>query len=434
VAQGGGVWISQSFSQVLNARLEANSAFGGAGGAGGGLYVAPGASSTNVTVGGSVLTGNSASGGGSAATLGGGGINVAAGVGFFTLDRSVVADNAADNGPGGGVNLMNGAGVVRHSRLLANQSNRPGAGLHAHVDPGAGTLAIFNNLVVGNVSTDPDADGAGIEIEHNTAAALTLESNTVAYNQAVANTATGQGAGLAIAPSTSPGYTFRNNLVWYNDNATVNDPLSPEPGDNLFAQAPFNAAGNNANEAFAGNAAAMPAVPQFAAGFYLQPGLSTSIDAGDGDALAAGLTAPFTTDPAGLGDGTAPNLAQIDIGFHYDKGAPGTLDAVAMTPPRSLSCASVDTFKFVPRFRDARQGQPGHRVVVELSGVAPVALGSLTTLDPRGSGSRLARDLGDGSYSVTTNGFFPGTADGTFTVYVDEEPPQTFVVTFTNAC
>ena len=73
--------------------------------------------------------------------------------------------------------------------------------------------------------------------------------------------------------------------------------------------------------------------------------------------------------------------------------------------------------------------------MVELSGVSPVILGSLTTLDPRGGGSRIARDLGDGRYAVTTSGFFSGTATGTFTVYADEQStPQTFQLTFTNAC
>ena len=75
-----------------------------------------------------------------------------------------------------------------------------------------------------------------------------------------------------------------------------------------------------------------------------------------------------------------------------------------------------------------------HRGVVELSGVDPV-LGSLMTLDPRGTGSRIARDLGDGRYAVDTSGFHLGTATGTFTVYADDQPtPQTFSLTFTNAC
>jgi len=321
---------------------------------------------------------------------------------------------------------------VRDNEFLSNESNRPGAGLHAHVNPGAsGPFDIINNLFVGNASMDADAEGAAIEIEHNAAVALKVNSNTAAYNQIVNNTSTGIGGGIAIFPSTAPGYEFSNNIVWFNDNATVSNPFAPEAGDNLFAQTPLTAAGNNVNESFAGNAATMPADPIFTQGFYLKPGVTTSIDAGDDAATgAAGLVVfPFTTDPLGSVD-TAP----VDIGFHHQRAGAGTFDAVNLETGSVNLCTGPQSVIFTPTFANAPNGEPGHLIVAEASLPGGLSLSSLTTLDPRASGSRIARDLGDGRYAVTIGGGLANNT-GSFTIYADEQLiPQSFVLNITSPC
>jgi len=343
--------------------------------------------------------------------------------------RSIIADNKATAGPGGGINLVDSAGVaIEDSKFLSNSSLNPGGGLHVH--PQALT-SIFNNLFVGNVATDAAAEGGAMELDVTSGSpGLFFESNTVAYNQT--RNSAGAGGGISIKSSPPASLALNNNNIWFNQD---NSPVTQNPGDNYLASGGMAVApsGNNVNEASltTGNLSP-PTNPAFVQGFYLDPILpSPSVDAGDNTFAGPLVSPPYTTSPDGTADSVAP---AVDIGFHHRQASSGSFDAVALTPSRSVSCASSDTFFFTPRFANAPNGEPGHLIVVELSGVTP-ALGSLSTLDPRLSGSRVARDLGDGRYAVATSGFHSGAATGTFTVYADEQPtPQTFALTFTNGC
>lgn len=327
---------------------------------------------------------------------------------------STFADNKASGGPGGGVNAIDSPDFnVESSRFLSNSSTRPGGGLHIHV-PDGGLAAAFNNLFVGNAASDIDADGGAVEIENvaATPGSVRLDSNTIAYNQVTANTAATppNGGGISVLSSNSSD-TFRNNIVWFNDNATVNDPLVPEDGDNLFFDNPLTESGNNVNEAtFLGNNVLDD--PLFTLGFYLDSG-SSSVDSGDDTAanvFFSAFAAPYTTDPSGVED-----TGIVDIGFHHIEGKPSDGAAIDVVSESAFVCSDTPGLvRFRPTFANNSEGAPGHLVViVPVSGVASAF--SLTTLAPLGDGSYLARDLGDGTYGIQAQG--SGTAD--FDVFVD---------------
>ncbi len=350
-----------------------------------------------------------------------------------TVQNATFADNHALGGPGGGLNLVDVANpLVRDSRFLSNSSSGfPGAGLHLHM---AGSATIFNNLFLGNHSdvTNPGQPGGGVEIESfQSTPVLEFSSNTVAYNQIqISGTAASGGVNVSVGSPTGA-HQFRNNVVWFNENFDVG---TVEAGENVVLDDTVSPvvfatqAGNNVNET--GFSGSINSDPLFEEGFYLFQSSCPSVNGGDAlFSTVFGAGSGFTTDAGG-----AEDAGTVDSGYHHRSASSGTFDAVALTPARGLSCASTDTFVFTPSFANAPDGEAGHLIVVELSGVDPT-LGSLTTLDPRSSGSRIARDLGDGRYAVDTSGFHLGTATGTFTVYADDQPtPQAFTVTFTNAC
>jgi hypothetical protein len=417
-AMGGGVGADTSANASMTGtevRNNTATVTGSGTAAGGGI----GSNGAGVQVSSSGIRGNTASGGAPNPPFGGGGgLYVDAG-GGLDLFGSVVADNKAPAGPGGGANLVNTSVViVSDSKFLSNSSSNPGGGLHLHPQSPSD---LFNNLFVGNVSTNAVTDGGAIEIENLApASGVSFNSNTVAWNQ-TPNNATDAGGGVSLSGTMD----FRNNIVWFNQNSS---PGTTDTGDNMRFDGSIGGSTNNVQDP--GMPGSTPANPLFVQGFFLDPlGPSPSIDAG-GDAFAGPLLGGgYTTDPAGASD-----ASPLDIGFHYDRGSAGPFDSVALTPSRTLSCASTDTFVFTPSFANAAAGEPGHLIVVELAGVTPT-LGSLMTIDPRGTGSRVARDLGDGRYAVTTSGFQSGSATGTFTVYADDQPtPRTFTITFTNAC
>lgn len=425
-ANGGGIAVLGTGANlnVDASEIFANSASGSTAGQGGGIYADGGAV---LVVRKSHIRANSASGTGIVAVNRGGGIHVGGAASIAFIEDSVFASNTAADGPGGGFNAVNIASVtVRNSKFLSNSSTRPGAGLHIHA---GGSVEVFNNLLVGNASSDADADGAGMEIEHLDAP-MFVNSNTVAYNQLTNNTTTGAGGGVSISPSSSS-YEFRNNIVWFNDNATVDNPRSPQAGDNLSLAAPFTASGNNANEtSFSGNGAGQPADPLFTLGFYLAQLGSPSVNGGDDAATGASslVNSLFTTDPAGASD--API---VDIGVHHRKPSSGDLTAFADVNPVSGStigpCSTTVTL--TPAGAAGPLG-PGRLIVVEET--APFAsLNSLTTLDPRANGSRIAKDLGDGRYEVGVS--LTGSGALTLNVYADENPtPQTISYDANFAC
>lgn len=448
-AAGGGIYMTEGSLTLTRSHVVGNQASGiGAAAAGGGLYVE--AAGLGVLIEDSEFKGNKVfgdstmTGSGGAIHLEGStfldfymefsrilgnqtsGLNVVSsgGAGLYVGGNSRVltvtslfADNHASGGPGGGINAVDTPDFgLEHSQLLSNSSTRPGGGLHMHV-PASGLGRAFNNLLVGNVATDGDADGGAIEIENGAGGSLKLDSNTVAFNQLTGN-AGALGGGVSVF-STNAADTFRNNIVWFNDNATVTDPLNPQAGDNLFFDNALDASGNNVHEAgFTGNG--VLADPLFRLGFYLDPS-STSVDAGDDTAVNVffgGFAAPFTTSPDGSAD-----AATVDIGFHYMLGK--AADALvtgtsAFAVSASVGCPAASVHV---SFATAEGPLgPGHLVTAENLAGGTGALSGLTALDPRGSGSVLAVDQGDGNYRFDLSGGQGVTY--TFDAYVDGDGPH----------
>ncbi|HUR41357.1 MAG TPA: tandem-95 repeat protein [Verrucomicrobiae bacterium] len=395
-AQGGGIAIASASATLIDVFVEGNSATGaGVNIFGGGIFC--GGCTLQVQRG--LVRENLSDG------QGGG---LIAGVGSdAVVTATTFASNTSTNGPGGGANFVDNAStLIEDSRFLSNRSNGPGAGLHIHA---GGSTTVQNNLVVGNVSTDPDADGAGMEIEHNVPALMLVNSNTVAYNQARGNATDGQGAGVSIGPSTS-NYELRNNIIAFNDNANAGG-----AEDNLFVDsvAGISTAGNNVRGSnFSGNFQAGGDDPLFVKGFYLDPGVSSSIDAGD--TLASSIFDPeYTTHPDASTDGGA-----IDIGYHHR--APAKVAAGFLGPPSQICGAGFPAvFKFFPGFDGFTTSDAGHFVRVAVAS-GTLTLDSLTGLEPLGPNTRVARDHGNGMYSVIFTG--GSTAPFTLDVYIDDNP------------
>ncbi|MGQ0587254.1 MAG: LamG domain-containing protein, partial [Gammaproteobacteria bacterium] len=415
--QGGGMYVTQSFGTIVNSEFRDNlSNTTGSGGGGGALYVAPGATATNVTVNDSKFIDNTANGGPAAATHGGGAINVQ-GAGptvIVTIERSLFAGNRGNNGPGGAINLIDvGVSTVRDNMFLANSSLRPGGGLHLHP---TGPAEIFNNLFIGNVSTDTVTDGGAVEIENLVSDPnVNFNSNTVAWNQ-TPNNASDAGGGVSFSVFVN----FHNNIAWFNQNSS---PGTTDAGDNMRFDGSVGASANNVEDP--GMPGSTPTLPRFQQGFYLDPVTpSQSVDTGDNAFAGPLLGAPYTTHPNG-----SPDATPVDIGFHYRQPSAGAMISVADAP---LFSCSVNAVVFRPVFANAASGEPGHLIAAEFSGVGGT-MDSLTTIAPRGGSSRMARDLGDGRYAVNVSGAGSGTA--TFTIYADDQAtPQTFQVEFDGGC
>lgn len=396
------------------------------GGRGGAIYV--GGGTLNVE-GGKFLSNQANNFASPLATNGGGAIYAEGSNASALIRNSSFADNSAFAGPGGAINLIDIATMsVEDSQFLSNQSTRPGGGLHIHQNAlPSNPTHVLNNLFVGNVTTDPVTEGGAIEIEHSLGV-LRINGNTVAYNQMVNDATTGVGGGVSVSPVN--GTEFGNNIVWFNDNATAGGAL--EPGDNFFAGGTFAAAptGNNVNDSQAqGNGAGLPSDPLFAQGFYLAQTGNPSVDGGDDSAVGAVtlLNPPYSTNGSGAKD-TSP----VDIGFHHQSAGAGPLVSVTTDAPTTCGVHVIQ-----PSFQNRPAGEPGHLIGVATSSFAPpitaVFLSSLTTLDPPGAATVIARDLGDGRYAFGATADQSG--DVTFEIYADEDPtPQSVIFTVPGGC
>jgi glycosylphosphatidylinositol phospholipase D len=381
LAAGGGLSVdSLATLEVHTSEIRSNTASGVSTSLGSGGGIA--AVNASLLVDDSVIKANTASAQVVSPPLGGGGGVYGDGGAFVTLQRNIIADNKASAGPGGGVNLVDTAGVaIEDSKFLSNSALRPGGGLHVHPN---GSTSVFNNLFVGNVSTDTTTDGGGLEVENLAGApGVTINSNTVAWNQVINDT--GQvGGGVSLAFGS---LDFRNNIVWFNQNGS---PGTVEAGDNMvFSSISVGGTGNNIDDTGMPGSTTTP--PLFVQGFYLDTP-SLSIDAGDTPFAGPLLNPPYTTDPAG-----APDSTPLDIGFHYRGTSAGSFDGVIGEPP--VTCGQ---HIIRPRFSNRPQGEPGH-----LIGVHPltaVSLGSRTTIDPPGASDVIAWDRGDGTYAFAASG------------------------------
>jgi VCBS repeat-containing protein len=453
-AEGGGIYMSDGSLTLDKVQLYNNIADNPSTGQarGGGLYVE--AAGIGIVIDESFVSGNAANCTGSVTGCAGGGIYLAGsaqvlfdltrtkflnnstsggvspdsgGAGLYAQGDSrlaisgvLFADNRANNGPGGGINAMEPTEIdTSDSLFLSNASLRPGGGLHIH--SGANVSDTFNNLFVGNVSTDTVTDGGAVEIENPLLGpSPTFTSNTVVWNQ-TPNTATDAGGGVSFSNQAD----FYNNIVWFNQNSS---PTTTDTGDNMRWDGSLGALGNNVQDP--GMPGSITSDPLFVGGLYLDPDApSPSIDAGDNSRAGQLLNGDYWTNPAGT-----PDSAPVDMGYHYTVSA-ATLDFV--NSPNPLVCPSSATrdIDVVPHFTggSGQTVQPGHVVAVKFTaGTAPSSVTALTTLQPQGTGSVLARDMGDGRYRFTVSG---GTAGSTtLTVYVDDFPSQPIPVQFTDGC
>jgi VCBS repeat-containing protein len=337
----------------------------------------------------------------------------------LSVSAAVFADNRANNGPGGGINAMQPTEIdTSDSLFLSNSSLRPGGGFHLH--SGANASDTFNNLLIGNVSTDTTTDGGAVEIENPTLGpSPTFYSNTVAWNQ-TPNNANDAGGGVSFSNQAE----FHNNIVWFNQNSS---PTTTDTGDNMRWDGSLGALGNNVQDP--GMPGSISSNPLWVGGFYLDPDApSPSIDAGNNALAGQLLNGDYWTNPAGTPDG-----APLDSGYHYTVTA-ATLDFVDSPNPTVCPASATRDIDVVPHFTggDGQTVQPGHVVGIKITtGVIP-ALSSLSTLQPQGAGSVLARDLGDGTYRFTLTGGSDGTS--IVEVYVDDFPVETFVISYISTC
>ena len=413
-AVGGGIGVDSSAALTMNnTEVRHNTAIAAAAAQAGGGGI--GGTGADLQIDGSVIKGNSSSGGIVAPPLGGGGgIYMDAG---STLDMSntIVADNKADAGPGGGINYVDsGFVLIEDSKFLSNSSLNPGGGLHIHPQ---GLTSVFNNLFVGNVATDSVAEGGAMELDVETGnPTLSFDSNTVAYNQTPASSAVGGGISVKSTPPAT--LSANNNNIWFNQDISQ----TANAGDNYQVSGALtvNLSGDNIDEAgLAGNIRLNPA---FVQGFYLDPILpSASINTGNNTFAGPVVSPPYTTNPNGTADSSSP---AVDIGFHHQSASAGSFVAVS---DESQNCGESI---IRPAFANAPSGEPGHLITVHPQ--AAVSLGSLTTIDPAGPGDVIAWDRGDGSYAFLVSGV-GGPVD--FEIYADEQPTARIISLFVpNGC
>jgi len=362
---------------------------------GGGFYVDTG---SDLRIDNSVISANTAPDGGGGMVLG-----------ALTMTNCNIGGNIATGAVdgGGGLLLRNSLPItVTDSVISGNYAEENGGGLM--LDLVTADQTIKNNLIVGNANNNSDGGGLhGGDI--NVGPTIVIESNTIAWNQSLANN---RGGGILLTNRFDTGAT-RNNILWFNDDGT----LGVDANDSFFDQSAsgpieFNnieldpTAGANNNQGVD---------PLFESGFYLNPG-SPSVNAGSMTAAAAGLGAPYTTDVSGSGD-----AGTLDQGYHHDGADIGAADNAALV---KFGCAVPGELEvqFMPNLFVSGMGTvnigPGHLVAVriapsDLSGAVIDDRSSVTYLQPDGAGSRLAVDLGNDAYRISAFDFAvsPATVD-----------------------
>lgn len=291
---------------------------------------------------------------------------------LVNIEDSIVTTNVADGvspnyGKGGAVYGGSSGVNIKNSRIFAN-SGQIGAGIAA-----GGTLNVFNSLFSGN-----NATLKGGAIYSTNASNTKIEASTFAYNQVQTS-----GGGGAFYTDSSNAPVLNYNIFWFNRDASNGVDTIVGIGT---------PAGNNI-EASGGSD------PTFVAGFYLDQSVTGSVNAAAVMADSVMLGAPYTTDPAGT-----PDAGLLDFGFHHDEAARTFNGYAALV-------GSCGTHFYLPTFGDSGVEESGHRVVIVPA--AGTAVGSINTVEPDGSGSRLATDMGDGRYRFTVS------ASGTADIYVD---------------
>ena len=185
---GGGIYTQTGTMTIVNSSIQPNTA----GGYGGGIFISNGV----VNFDNSVIGANTAPWGG--------GLSMAQGT--TTIVRSVLANNTASNGCGGGIYTQNGTLTVSHSNITMNTAGAPGSGWS-----GGGIFANMNFTLTDSIVYGNQAGGG---------AGLTVQGNGVIVNSTISgNTSTFGfffGAGIQNTACDSCTITITNSTISNN--------------------------------------------------------------------------------------------------------------------------------------------------------------------------------------------------------------------------
>jgi CSLREA domain-containing protein len=132
----------------------------------------------------------------------GGGI-LAAGATPVNINSSIIQNNAAVNGSGGGICVLAGTVNLDRSTVRNNTSTYGGAGIRIQT----GTLNVTNSTFNGNTASDSNASGTAIR----TQSTVNVTNSTIS-----GNTLPGTGSGIAVVDGTT---TLRNVTITGNGSA-----------------------------------------------------------------------------------------------------------------------------------------------------------------------------------------------------------------------
>ena len=213
-----------------------------------------------------------------------------------------------------------------------------------------------------------------------------------------------------------------NNIIWGNEDATIE--TAQQAGDNINNPLLFGTALtstqslNNLIEDGALGSADISVDPGFEYGFYLnQLALAPlgPIDAGSQLAQVRDFVGYIT---AANGAGDAANL---DLGYHYMEGAKlAEYDTQLLSSSKLLAQPGVQEVRVKPLAGSQALGD-GQLLEFSLNptSTAAVQLSSLTGL---GNAGVIAKDNGDGSYSISLNAVPSGTGSIVIDVWVNHQP------------
>jgi CSLREA domain-containing protein len=127
----------------------------------------------------------------------GGGI-FAGGAATINIDSSIIQNNAAVNGTGGGLCILQGTVNLDRSTVRNNSSTYGGSGVRIQAP---GILNVTNSTFNGNTASDSNASGAAIE---------TQSTVSVANSTISGNSLAGPGSGIAVIGATA---TLKNVTI-----------------------------------------------------------------------------------------------------------------------------------------------------------------------------------------------------------------------------
>ena len=393
--QGGGLAVSNySVVTVRNSQMQDNLVTGGKGG--GGVWVGANA---ELVLEDSIIINNQVDGNG------GGGLAFDPNS-QGTVTGSIISGNVASTNYGGGIFAIgiNTDLSVSNSIVNGNRAALSGGGFYVFQT----AAQISNVLITGNYAT---TTGGGMDFDR--AFGTNISNASIVYNQAGA-----AGGGLA-ALMDNP--TIVDSIIFSNRSG---DRVlgSPAIGSDTFSNtatvvSDFNLVESSPDGGSDFNLTALGLTPEFVSGFYLDQAQSLAIDSGS--RLAAGSDVEqLTTRTDGVND-----TGTIDRGYHYT----GQADAAAASvepiyPIGNLSLSAATPKEFVFRLRAANGDalSSGHEVIAAITAVPPgFDWATATQLEPLGTWSTFADDLGNGIYRLAMDLSLVTPLSVTFDIQVD---------------